>query len=763
MLSKMALCAALLACASSTLAGEGYFTRNDGQWPDSILYRAEANGAVVKVTRHGLIYEFVRPIPNAEAESAGELQAELNAEFGIRRQPDELTRLSNPNQKIERYTVAREVKGASLIVEAHGESAFSSNYFIGNDESRWRIDVPSFLSVKFIDQATKRELLLSFDDRAELQQSGDLGAAIETIVAMPISARPELAISISEFAKALTFDGLCMKSAEQNSQREFGGAGVSTLSRAFSTYIGHTSDDEGRGVAIGPDGAVYVCGYSVDYDAAGLPDEIFNGDVGGSEAFVYKFGSDGSIIYRTFFGGRNTEIATDLVVNAASEVILCGYTTSPNFAGLTVGRDSARTDFDGVYVRLNNAGNGILNARYFGGTDDEYPVGIALDSSGATYVTGYTYSTDFPTRNQLATNLPDGDAFVTKFAANDTTIAYSTYLGGDRHDEANGISVDPLGAAYVCGTTYSRNFPNTRAVADSLTGADMYTAKLSPAGNVLSYAIAIRGIRAEGGDGIAVDTAGYATIIGQTSSDSAVLTSVDANGTKLALSPKIFGDTTEFDILVARVNQDGTQILYSALIGGDGTDVASGIALNAAGGATFIGTSRSTNYYLADSVSAYPDTSSGQNVVVTRLNPAGNAIIHSTYLGGKLGDFGRDIALATDGSIFLTGYSLDSTAFFTTGAYLPYKGLADGFLTRLNSTILPSSCFVGDGNVTCDGSDLVDVADLTLLVDHLFLSFASLPCPANANVDGADLIDIGDLTMLVDHLFISMAPLPGCE
>lgn len=75
----------------------------------------------------------------------------------------------------------------------------------------------------------------------------------------------------------------------------------------------------------------------------------------------------------------------------------------------------------------------------------------------------------------------------------------------------------------------------------------------------------------------------------------------------------------------------------------------------------------------------------------------------------------------------------------------------------------PPLCCIGTtGNVDCDPGDNIDIGDLTLLVDNLFISFAPLCCPAEANIDGVGDVDIGDLTLLVDNLFISFTPLPNC-
>ena len=105
-------------------------------------------------------------------------------------------------------------------------------------------------------------------------------------------------------------------------------------------------------------------------------------------------------------------------------------------------------------------GSALVYSTYLGGSNDDQANGIAVDSSGNAYVTGYTYSTDFPTVNPLQGSLGGGrDAFITKLNPVGSALVYSTYLGGSNDDQANAIAVDPSGNAYVTGFTESTNFP----------------------------------------------------------------------------------------------------------------------------------------------------------------------------------------------------------------------------------------------------------------------------------------------------------------
>ena len=144
--------------------------------------------------------------------------------------------------------------------------------------------------------------------------------------------------------------------------------------------------------------------------------------------------------------------------------------------------------------------------------------GIAVDSAGAAYVTGFTFSTDFPTTaGAFDPSANDGDAFITKLNPAGSGLAYSTYLGGSSIDNGIGIAVDSAGAAYVIGSTGSTNFPTTAGAFDtSASGGDAFVTKLNPAGSGLAYSTYLGGSSSDEGRGIAVDSAGAAYVVGST-------------------------------------------------------------------------------------------------------------------------------------------------------------------------------------------------------------------------------------------------------
>jgi len=137
---------------------------------------------------------------------------------------------------------------------------------------------------------------------------------------------------------------------------------------------------------------------------------------------------------------------------------------------------------DAFVAAFDPTGQTLLYSTYLGGSGDDYGQGIAVDSVGDAYVTGYTGSTNFPTSNPLQpTNHGGADAFVAALDPAGATLLYSTYLGGSAGDVGYGIAVDSAGNAYVTGSTGSTNFPTSNPFQPTNRGNnDAFVAKIAP-------------------------------------------------------------------------------------------------------------------------------------------------------------------------------------------------------------------------------------------------------------------------------------------
>ena len=251
----------------------------------------------------------------------------------------------------------------------------------------------------------------------------------------------------------------------------------------YSTYLGGNSIDEGRGIAVDATGQAYVTGFtgSTNFPTATALQAMFAGE---EDAFVTKLNAAGAaLLFSTYLGGSGFDQGFGIAVDAASQAYVTGSTTSSDFPTATPFQAThAGGGNDAFVTKLNAAGASLLYSTYLGGSSStDQGLAIAVDGTGQAYVTGYTQSTDFPTATPLqATYAGNGDAFVTKLNAAGASLLFSTYLGGSGFDQGNGLAVDGAGQAYVMGTTQSTDFPTATPLQATNAGAnDAFVTKIS--------------------------------------------------------------------------------------------------------------------------------------------------------------------------------------------------------------------------------------------------------------------------------------------
>jgi len=318
----------------------------------------------------------------------------------------------------------------------------------------------------------------------------------------------------------------------------------------------------------------------------------------------------------------------------------------------------------------------LAYSTYLGGSSYDWGSGIALDSSGNIYVTGWTTSTNFPTANPFqSTNQGSENAFVAKLNNAGTALIYSTYLGGSSSDLASGIAVDSSGNAYVVGQAGSRNFPTLNPIQAANNGSvNAFVTKLNNTGSELVYSTYLGGSNRGNGDagyGIAVDSSGSAYVTGL------------ANSTNFpTVNPiQATNNASGGTAFVAKLNSTGSALDYSTYLGGSNEDCGEGIAVDSSGNAYLTGFTDSTNF---PTVSPLQQAlGGGIDVFVTEINAAGSALVYSTYLGGSGWDLGTGIALDSSDNVYVTGNTA-STNFPTENPIQTYGGNTDAFVTKLN-------------------------------------------------------------------------------
>jgi hypothetical protein len=358
----------------------------------------------------------------------------------------------------------------------------------------------------------------------------------------------------------------------------------------------------------------------------------------------------------------------------------------------------------------------LAYSTYLGGSNIDSGNAIAVAPDNTAFIAGGTFSSDFPTVHALQPNEGGGpdfsqDAFISKISSDGSTLLYSTYLGGENQDVANGIAVDAYGDAYVTGTTLSPHFPvtpgsfNTECGGDGRCGASFNTnglivsnafvTELNAAGSGIIYSGFLGEYENVHGEAIAVDANGNAYVTGETQANiipNVAIFPITTDASNRAFQTTFAGSATNptaTNAFVTKIGAAGSTILYSSYLGGNTEDVGYGIAVDGSANAYVTGLTYSTNF--PTTTGALQTTYGGAgDAFVAKVNTNGSgasSLAYSTYLGGSGLDQGNGIALDSSGDVYVTGLTNSATPGFTppAGGYQPANaGEGDAFVAELN-------------------------------------------------------------------------------
>jgi hypothetical protein len=448
---------------------------------------------------------------------------------------------------------------------------------------------------------------------------------------------------------------------------------------------------------------------------------------------------DPVLVYQTYLGGSNQEVARAVSTDADGYTYVTGSTHSPDFP--TLGSLQPPPDrlgwFGGpvAFITKLDPSGAVVYSTFLGGSGALDPIGgvsgdrgegIAVSAAGEVYLTGITASRDFPTVHALQPKFDTTpstssfiqlfattNAFVTKLSADGSALVWSTYLGGSG-GRGLGLALDAAGDVYVAGTAGIGFQPTPGAVSATPSGG--FVAKLSGAGDELLYATYVPGTEIVFGTGsnagfdiasgtvsdLAVDASGNAYVVGYTEkTDMAAISAA-----------QLEHGGGRFDAFVAKLNAAGSALDYWTYLGGDSEEAGNAIAVDAAGNAYVAGSTRSSKFPTAGALQTdfagggSNDSNSAEFLVgdafVTKLSPDGSTLVYSTYLGGGGFDTGTGIAVDTAGNAYITGQA-GSADFPTARALQPlfggdqvlFEGIrpwgrGDAFLARSTRLAQPS-------------------------------------------------------------------------
>ena len=567
-------------------------------------------------------------------------------------------------------------------IEADGTQSGFSYYLVGNDPRKWRTHVPHFGKVRYRDVYPGIDLVFrSNPQRLEYD-----------FLLTPYAQADLISIELGGIATAHS-----LRMGEDGS--------VSLQLAGGKVVMQRPAVYEGRGCSSGADGPE-VAAREGRYCRLLAGGAFVIRERGRGEAPTIGFALptydhsqplviDPVVAFSTFLGGNTDDGASGVALDLQGNIYITGTTNSMNFPVTNGALQPNLAGNQDIFVtKLAPDGSHLIYSTYLGGTNSDFAHGIAVDASGYVYVTGETYSTDFPTVNAFQSTSQGGNGFVSKLNVDGSTLVYSTYLGGSLEGATNAIAIDSAGEAVVAGRTYSTDFPVLNAFqpahATDLGDSDATLTKLSASGSSLVFSTYLGGNSNDFAMGVALDASGNIYVAGLTFS-SDFPTVAGSFETAYSATPGGTG-------FVSKFNPTGSQLTYSTfLVGGN----INAIAVNGLLQAFVTGSASSA---LSTTGGAFQTTTPNPFLgagagFVTGFNSSGSGLVYSTFLGGNNGDVGNAIAMDSSNDVYVTGET-SSTNFPVQAPVQPaYAGSGDAFVSELNpsGSKLVFSTFLGGG------------------------------------------------------------------
>jgi hypothetical protein len=614
----------------------------------------------------------------------------------------------------------------ALRVEA--EQLGISNFLVGNDPSRWRTGIPNYARVRYPDIFPGIDWLV-YGNSGTLEYD-----FIVTAGADPGTIRLDVdggdALSIDD-------DGDLLIGDETKPLR---------MVRPVAYQ-----DSAGRRRPV-------AASYALDPDRRTISFTV--GKYDPSLPLVI----DPMLVYSTYFGGSGDwywyradgDAIADMAIDAEGNVYIVGTSWSFNDTPTVNALQSENNAFaeastNAFVAKLSADGMSLIFSTYLGGSScqelGEHGTALALDASGNVYVTGSTYSTDFPTTTGALKEAKPTcvfNAFVSKIDSTGSSLVYSTYLGANGTPDGGGdagtaIAVDASGSAYVAGVAYTNDFPTVNAFQTVNKGfanhsVNSFISKLSPAGDALIYSTYLGGTTTPGlWDqivDIAVDGAGNAYVVGSAASaDFPVVNPIQAVNRATQGS-----SGSHQNAFVTKLNPQGNALVFSTYLGGTGNgfahgDYAHAITFDPDGNPWVTGGTASNDFPVSPDARqgqnlAYPNE--GFNAFLSKIDPSGSQLLYSTYFGGTESDAAQDLAIDAAGKVYLTGVAssedfpvLNPVAGTLNGSLNvgPYVAVFTNAGDLIYSTIFAGSFGSRDPRIAVDGDGITYLAGTTTAQD----------------------------------------------
>ena len=692
------------------------FVKNVGQFNAEVKYAVDLFAGRFFLTGKELVYSL-RKRGEAKIAQPGKGGIEVKAK-----------KHNAPDQGIAFREFFVDKKGAKINFKSAGEQKAKTvvSYFKGKDAGKWRSGVASYQSVSLGEVYPGVEVKLKAS-----------GKNVEKIFYVsPQSNVDDIKIGVSGVAGLkIAKDGrLMFKNAlgelamrtpiawqEIGAQRHdikvgyrllgdhlYGFAVMEVYNRNYpliidpeldlllaSTYLGGDRVEEGNSLALDSTGNVYLTGSTGSSDfptTSGVYDLTYNDNGGDHDVFVSKLNSSlTTLLASTYLGGSYEDKGNSLALDNSGNVYLTGVTISNDFPTTPgVCERNHNGHYDAFVSKLNIDLTELIASTYLGGSNEDRSEFLALDRAGAVYLTGLTYSMDFPTtlgsydRSYNGSSYA-GDVFVSKLNENLNILLASTFLGGKYDDEGSSLALDRSGNVYVTGNTLSTDFPTTPEAYDriykgGLYAGDVFVSKLNENLNILLASTFLGGKYDDEGSSLALDRSGNVYVTGNTSSDD------------FPITPGAYERRNNgFDIFVSKLNSSLTTMLASTFLGGTSYNEGSSLALDSLDNVYLTGWTYSLDF--PTTPGAYDRSFNGglSDVFVSKLNSDLTTLLASTFLGGSKREEGYSLALDSAGNVYLTGDTISEDFPTTSGVYDQQSNCqlgSDVIICELNNSLL---------------------------------------------------------------------------
>ncbi len=714
-----------------------YFIPNEGQVDKRSAFYAKASRYTLWITKEGLIFDSIS--------NQGTGENLKPSGFNHQLQPKEAENIiTDLNSKASFRDVSRLLfVGANRNPEivAVEETLHRVNYFIGKDPSKWKKDIVTSKAVLYkdiypnidlkiygIEKEIEYDWIIKPDGdpsdikfeyknvkKVSVNKKGDLDIRTRfgTLVHKKPFAYQNINVGGVSFSPQVKSEFAEIKATFKKTDKNTYGFAIGKYDKkrplvidpmvlVYSTYLGGSSEERGFGITVDSSGSAFIAGATSSTNFPTL--NYYQGNnAGGYDVFVTKLSPSGNaLVYSTYIGGSGGDYAEAIEVDASGIANIVGFTNSSDYPTLNPYQSSHAGSYDVLVTKLSSSGNALVYSTYLGGNADDFGYDLNLDATGIVYITGFTYSTNFPTLNPYqANNAGVNDGFVTKLSSSGSTLIYSTYIGGSGNEYEYEIEVDSGGNAYITGYTNSADYPTLNPYQSSNSGSwDTYITKFSPSGSTLIYSTYLGGNGSDRVQGINIDASGNAYVSGYTDSTNFP-----------TLNPYQANNAGSADVFVTKLSPLGSTLVYSTYIGGTNSDYGYDIKIDSGGNAYITGYTNSANYptlypYQAGNVG-------GGDAFVTKLSSSGNVLVYSTYLGGNNTEYVHSIDVDHIGDVYITGHTLSSN--FPT--FNPYQGNHsggyDGLVTKFSFNADLSVLKTVDNSYPNEGSDVTFSINLT--------------------------------------------------